>query len=87
MWEKCSIVGFMPHGFCCERCKLYDASHTCLNTRTKPKIIEAEKVKEKLEKIHPIRTTIEDGFLKVVLKQADKEIPIVIDLQKQLDSK
>jgi len=38
------------------------------------------------EEIRPIKTSIEGGLLKVVIGQKDKEIPIIIDLQKQLES-
>ena len=41
---------------------------------------------EKTDEIHPISTMIENGMLKVVVEQNDKEIPIYIDLKKQLGS-
>ncbi|MFX1314548.1 MAG: hypothetical protein ACFE9T_01690 [Promethearchaeota archaeon] len=79
-FDKCSIVGYMPVGFCCSNCVLYDEAHTCLTSKSKPK----QGVKE-LENIKPISTTIEDGLLKVVIKKKKKEIPIYIDLQKQFE--
>ncbi|MHA1148280.1 MAG: hypothetical protein ACTSR8_08540 [Promethearchaeota archaeon] len=82
MYDHCSIVGFMPIGFCCSKCILYDEFHTCLTTQSHP----AKKVKSSTGKVVPISTTIEGGLLKVVVKQEGKEIPIFIDLQKHLNS-
>jgi len=45
-----------------------------------------DSLEEKKTDIHPISTSIENGMLKVVVEQKDKEIPIYIDLKKQLDS-
>ncbi|MBD3254850.1 MAG: hypothetical protein GF383_07140 [Candidatus Lokiarchaeota archaeon] len=28
-FELCSIVGYQPYGFCCEKCVRYDSDHTC----------------------------------------------------------
>ena len=28
--DKCSIVGTLPHGFCCERCIKIDIDDNCL---------------------------------------------------------
>ena len=83
-YEKCSIVGFMPVGFCCSKCVLYDENHTCLKTKTRRLSKEDQ---EKIEDIHPISTSIENGILKVVVAKKDEKIPIFIDLQKQLGSK
>ena len=81
-YDQCSIVGYLPIGFCCEKCDLYNAQQTCLHTKTKleleTKEIEAEQT------IEPISTTIENGVLKVVIKKKGKEIPLLIDIQKQL---
>ncbi|MHA1291345.1 MAG: hypothetical protein ACTSQJ_01605 [Promethearchaeota archaeon] len=82
-YDKCSIVGFMPIGFCCSNCYLYDENYTCLKTKTKPK--EKNILNNSAKTLIPISTKIEDGLLKVVLKQEDKEIPIIIDLQKHLE--
>jgi hypothetical protein len=82
-YDRCSIVGYMPIGFCCSNCDLYDELYTCLHTKTKRK--KAEKVPT--EEIHPISTKIEGGLLKVVIDQKGKKIPIVIDIQKQLESR
>ncbi len=85
-FSLCSIVGYMPIGFCCTKCELYDVIHTCLTTKTKRETGEAS-TEGNAETITPISTSIEGGLLKVVVRQKDKDIPIVIDLQKQLDSK
>ncbi|MBD3254849.1 MAG: hypothetical protein GF383_07135 [Candidatus Lokiarchaeota archaeon] len=34
-YEKCSIVGNIPIGFCCPNCKYYDGKGTCLNSKNK----------------------------------------------------
>ena len=75
-YDQCSIVGYLPVGFCCTMCYVYDEARTCLESRTK----------EKMSKIEPVSATIEDGVLKVVIKKNEKEVPLVIDLNKQLGS-
>ncbi|MHA1669692.1 MAG: hypothetical protein ACTSV5_03840 [Promethearchaeota archaeon] len=77
----------MPVGFCCSKCVLYDEAHTCLKTKSKYEILNEDGKAEDVEQFHPISTTIEDGLLKVVISKKDREIPIVIDIQKQLESK
>jgi hypothetical protein len=79
-YEQCSIVGYMPIGFCCSKCVLYDEKHTCLNTKTKKKTTV-----HKDELLEPISTSIENGLLRVVIKKDNKEIPVYIDLQKHLE--
>ena len=86
-YDRCSIVGYMPVGFCCSKCVLYDENHTCLKTKAKPSLKNEEGEVEEGDHFQPISTTIEDGLLKVVISKKDREIPIVIDIQKQLDSK
>lgn len=83
-YEQCSIVGYMPVGFCCSKCDLYDEAHTCLKTKTKREIPTTN---EKIEDLKPISTSIEDGILKVEIGVKDKKKEIYIDLQKQLGSK
>jgi len=83
-YDQCSIVGYMPVGFCCSKCDLYDEAHTCLKTKTKREIPATE---EKIEDLTPISTSIEDGILKVEIGVKDKKKEIYIDLQKQLGSK
>lgn len=83
-YEQCSIVGYMPVGFCCSKCDLYDEAHTCLKTKTKREIPTTD---EKIEDLKPISTSIEDGILKVEIGVKDKKKEIYIDLQKQLGSK
>ncbi|TET58790.1 MAG: hypothetical protein E3J52_07435 [Promethearchaeota archaeon] len=75
-YDQCSIVGYMPVGFCCTKCYLYNEVHTCLESRTKGKV----------SKIEPVSATIEGGVLKVVVRKDDKEVPLIIDLDKQLGS-
>jgi len=78
-YEKCSIVGYLPIGFCCSRCVIYDEVHTCLSTKVKG-AREEEKGEIKL-----ISTSIEGKLLKVVIEKKGQEIPIYIDLQKHLE--
>ena len=85
-YDRCSIVGYMPIGFCCSKCTLYDAQHTCLSTKTQRKETLSEEDKEKMEELRPVSTTIEDGILKVVVGKKDKKKEIYIDLQKHLES-
>ena len=83
-YDQCSIVGYMPVGFCCSKCVLYDENHTCLKTKTKRDMNEKAGIGEE---IRPLSTSIENGMLKVVIGKKDEKIPIFIDLQKQLGSK
>ncbi len=84
-YDKCSIVGFMPIGFCCSNCYLYNEEHTCLKTKTKHLTHHKLIGKELGEEIKPISSSIEDGLLKVIIKKNDEKIPIYIDLQKHLE--
>lgn len=85
-YDKCSIVGYMPIGFCCSKCDLYDEQRTCLNIKTKRKTPLSQEDEEKREELTPISTTIENGVIKVVVGMKDKKKEIFIDLQKHLDS-
>jgi hypothetical protein len=76
----------MPIGFCCTKCYLYNKELTCLKTNSKPSEKQEANIMEKGE-LRAISTEIEEGLLKVVIGQNDKRIPIIIDLQKQLDLK
>ena len=59
IYEKCSIVGYMPIGFCCTYCILHDERHVCLGTEKVPG--------EKEEQIKIISSTIEGKLLRVVI--------------------
>jgi len=47
-YEKCSIVGYLPVGYCCPKCTFYNEGHECLalslkldsNVISNPKKIE-----------------------------------------------
>ncbi|UCC20192.1 MAG: hypothetical protein JSV62_02600 [Promethearchaeota archaeon] len=85
-FEKCSIVGFMPVGFCCENCFLYDEYTTCLKSKTRTKE-EKESDYEKMGLIKLISASIEGELLKVVIEHEEKkEKTLVIDLNKYLES-
>jgi hypothetical protein len=43
-------------------------------------------MKKTISKIEPISAKIEDGVLKVVVMKDEKEVPLVIDLDKQFGS-
>jgi len=58
-----------------------------LKTKANPELLNEDGVVEEADQFHPISTTIEDGLLKVVISKKGREIPIVIDIQKQLGSK
>jgi len=75
-YDQCSIVGYMPVGFCCTKCYLYNEQHTCLESRSRGKA----------SKVEPVSAVIEDGVLKVVVMKDEIEVPLVIDLGKQLGS-
>jgi hypothetical protein len=66
----------MPVGFCCTKCYLYNEQHTCLESRSRGKA----------SKVEPVSAVIEDGVLKVVVMKDEIEVPLVIDLGKQLGS-
>ena len=82
-YDKCSIVGHMPVGFCCSKCVLYNEEHTCLKTKTNK--LSKKAFDEKETVLEPISTSIENGLLRVVIKKDENEIPVYIDLQKHLE--
>ncbi|MBY9011912.1 MAG: hypothetical protein KGD70_06025 [Candidatus Lokiarchaeota archaeon] len=75
-YDQCSIVGYLPIGFCCTKCYVFNEAHTCLESKTK----------EKVSKIEPVSATIEGGVLRVVIRKNEKEVPLVINLDKHLGS-
>ncbi len=81
-YEKCSIVGFMPMGFCCENCILFINECVCNNIAPKTEIATSKALEGKIKLIH---TSIEGEFLKVIIEQEGKKIPIHFDLKKFLD--
>ncbi|MEJ2250551.1 MAG: hypothetical protein P8Y97_12975 [Candidatus Lokiarchaeota archaeon] len=32
-YEKCSIVGYIPLGFCCPKCNFYEAEGACVRSK------------------------------------------------------
>ncbi len=85
-FEKCSIVGYMPVGFCCENCFLYDEYTTCLKSKSR----EGEEIEEdskKVSEIKLINASIVGGLLKVVIeREEEKEKTLLIDLKKYLEA-
>ncbi|MFW9895124.1 MAG: hypothetical protein ACFFD7_04900 [Candidatus Thorarchaeota archaeon] len=80
-FDRCSIVGYMPIGFCCENCFLYDADTTCLKSKSKT---EGE---IELGEIKLINASIRGQLLRVVIEQQEKEEKtLLIDLKKYLES-
>lgn len=85
-FDRCSIVGYMPIGFCCENCNLYDAYTTCLKSKTKSEEGKETGI-ESIGEIKLINASIEGGLLKVIIIQKDeKEKTLLIDLKKYLES-
>ncbi len=83
-YNKCSIVGFFPIGFCCARCYLYNETRTCLSTKTKH--LEEGATSKGIEgDFKLISSSIEGNLLRVVIENKGKEIPIFIDLKKHLE--
>jgi len=83
-YDKCSIVGYLPFGFCCSHCFLYNEAHTCLSTKTKH--LEDDSVSKGIEgELKLISSSIEGSFLRVVIENKGEEIPIYIDLKKHLE--
>ncbi len=79
------MVGYMPVGFCCTRCIIYDEKCTCLTMPLKSKEKDQIDLENASTILTPISTKIEGGMLKVVLEQEGKKIPIVIDFKKQFE--
>ncbi|MFX1343951.1 MAG: hypothetical protein ACFFAI_02500 [Promethearchaeota archaeon] len=85
-FDRCSIVGYMPIGFCCENCYLYDEYTTCLKSKTKSEL-EKEPGVETISEIKLSHASIEGKLLKVIITQKDeKEKTLLIDLKKYLES-
>ena len=83
-YDRCSIVGYLPIGFCCAHCYLYNETHTCLTTKNKH--IEEEATSKSLEgEFKLISSSIEGSLLKVVVENMGEELPIYIDLKKHLE--
>ena len=83
-YDKCSIVGYLPIGFCCSHCFLYNETHTCLSTKTKH--LEDDSISKGIEgELKLISSSIEGSFLRVVVENKGEEIPIYIDLKKHLE--
>ena len=72
--DRCSIVNQLPIG--------YDCSY--YTPVLELKVPLTTEVKGEAETISPIKTTIEDGILKVVLKKGEKKVPLYIPLDEHL---
>lgn len=85
-FDRCSIVGYMPVGFCCEKCYLHNEHHTCLHSGGKSEE-EDEAGVEVIEEITLKDTSLEGELLKIVISQKDgEEKTIYFDLKKHLKS-
>ncbi len=82
-YEKCSIVGFMPIGFCCENCILFRKEYVCENISPKT---ESKPSKTIVSKIKLVHASIEGENLKVVIEKNRKKIPLHFDLNEFLNS-
>ncbi len=83
-YNKCSIVGYLPIGFCCAHCFLYNETRTCLSTKTKH-LKEGAISNSSDAEFKLISSSIEGSLLRVVVENMGKEIPIYIDLKKHLE--
>ena len=54
-YDKCSIVGNIPLGFCCPKCNFYNEEHTCLNSKMKTQ----DKIKALTQKMDMLRNAFE----------------------------
>jgi len=72
----------MPMGFCCENCILFINECVCNNIAPKAEITSSRTLEGKIKLIH---TSIEGEFLKVIIEQEGKKIPIHFDLKKFLE--
>jgi len=85
-FDRCSIVGYMPVGFCCENCYLYDEYKTCLKSKTNGQV-EVEEKAGTLEEMKLVSASIEGELLKVIIEHmGEKEKTLFIDLKKYLQS-
>ncbi len=74
----------MPIGFCCSLCYLYDEHNICLNvSKNRNSLKSTARLKSKIKLIS---ASIEGELLKVIINQEGKEIPLLIDLKKYLES-
>lgn len=85
-FDRCSIVGYMPIGFCCENCYLYDEYQTCLKSKTKREEEKEPRI-ERVREIKLMNASIDGELLKVRITQmGEKEKTLLIDLKKYLES-
>jgi len=85
-FDRCSIVGYMPIGFCCENCYLYDKYRTCLKSKTKSEEEKEPRI-ERVREIKLMNASIDGELLKVRITQTgEKEKTLLIDLKKYLES-
>ena len=83
-YDRCSIVGYFPVGFCCSNCYLYDEHHTCLENQLKKQPSEPSRFTPVELKL--INASIEGDMLKVTIEQEGNQIPLIINLKKYLES-
>lgn len=67
-YDKCSIVGHIPLGFCCPKCIHYTGEHTCLNS----KIRTQEKITSISKKIEALHKAFEKDEEKAKKKELEK---------------
>jgi hypothetical protein len=65
-YDKCSIVGHIPLGFCCPKCNFYDGEHSCLNSKMKTQ----DRIKSITDKIEALR----NAFAKKDEKEQEQEL-------------
>ena len=76
-YEKCSIVGYQPIGFCCTICNQYIEHQPCIH--------ECKEEESSLEgPIELISSKIEKNILIVSLRRNNKDFQLKIDLKDKL---
>lgn len=76
-YEKCSIVGYMPIGYCCSLCNQYEEHKTCINEEDKEIPVSGSVIKL-------IKSEIKDNDLFIIIEKEGKEFKLRIDLKTYL---
>ena len=72
-YEKCSIVGYIPIGFCCSLCKFYEEHKACVHE-------EEQEIPKPEATIKLIKSEIKNNNLMVTLEKEGKQFELKIDL-------
>ena len=75
--EKCSIVGYMPIGYCCSLCNHYEENQACIHE-------PEEEVLPTDVKIKLIKSEIKNNEIFVKIEKDGREFQLKIDLRPYL---